>query len=227
MPIGPFTKTAQNVIDRVKRQFGDESGAQVTDADIISWINSGQQEINRQQRIIKNTATTPTVIGTRVYTFPTPRIMHIELLKYNGRPLDYMAFNEAQEYITLNDPTNIQTGSPVYWWEWGGQLELYPTPDAVGTLTLYYIEYPAEITLSSDILTVPDSYFDTLLQYCMQQAYEQDDDWTGSAQKAQQVKESLGILSEDSQRYGRQYYPMITELDDDGSGNYASWWPGS
>lgn len=227
MPIGPSTKTAQNIIDRVKRQFGDESGAQVTDADIIGWINSGQQEINRQNRIIKSTATTNTVIGTRTYTFPSQRIMHIEILKYNGRPIDYMSFNEAQEYITVNDPNNIQTGPPVYWWEYGGELELYPTPDAVGELKLYYVAYPEDVTIGSDTLTIPDSYFDTLLQYCLSQAYEQDDDWTGSAQKQQQVKESLGTLAEDGQRYGRQYYPMITELDDEWGGNYAGWWPGS
>jgi hypothetical protein len=216
MPIGPFTKTAQDVIDRVKRQFGDESGAQVTDNDIISWINSGQQEINRQNRIIKDKATTPTVIGTRDYTFPTPRILQIELLQYNGRPLDYMKFNEAQEYVAYHDPLNTQTGTPIYWWEWGGSLELYPTPDAVGTLTLYYVKYPDDVAINSDLLTIPDSYFDALVQYCMQQAYEQDDDFTGSSIKGQQVKESLQTLALDSEGAERQYYPTITILDEDG-----------
>lgn len=223
MPIGPFTKTAQNIMDRVKRQFGDESGAQVTDTDIISWINSGLQQINREQRILKDIATTPTVIGTTTYTFPTPRVLQIEMLQYNGRPLDSMTFNEFQEYIAVHDPNNIQTGTPLYWYEWGPNVNLYPKPDAVGTLTLYYVKYPDEIDSGSDTLTLPDNYYDALLQYCLQQAYEQDDDWTGSAQKQAQFKESLAVLTEDSQRTMRQYYPVITVLDDDDYG--WGYWP--
>lgn len=223
MPIGPFTKTVQNVLDRVKRQFGDESGAQVTDADIISWINSGMQEINRQNKILKDIATAPTVIGTTAYSFPTPKILEITTLQYNGRPLDPMSFNEFQEYVAVKDPNSIQTGTPVYWYEWGANINLYPVPDTIGTLTLYYVKYPADITTNADILTIPDNYFDALLAYCLQQAYEQDDDWTGSANKQQHFKEQIATQAEDAQRYNRQYYPTITELDED----YSGWgyWP--
>ena len=223
MPIGPFTKTVQNVMDRVKRQFGDESGAQVTDADIISWINSGQQEINRQSRILKDVATTPTVIGTASYSFPTPRVVDIEILQYNGRPLGHMSFNEFQEYVAINDPSQTYTGTPLYWYEYGANISLYPVPDAVGTLTLYYVKYPDDVDSAGDTLTIPDNYFDVLLQYCLQQAYEQDDDWTGSAQKQQQIKDSLASLSEDGQRRAKQYYPTITVLDEDT--DYGGYWP--
>lgn len=223
MPIGPFTKTVQNVIDRVTRQFGDESGAQVTNADIISWINSGQQEINRQQRILKDIAVTPTIIGTSGYAFPTPKILQIETLQYKGKPLDQMSFNAFQEYIQVSDPEATQTGTPLYWYEWGTNINLYPIPDAVENLTLYYVKYPDDIANVSDTLTIPDNYYDALLQYCLQQAYEQDDDWTGSAQKQQQLKEQLSALSEDGNRFGRQYYPTITILDEEA--DTWGYWP--
>ena len=38
----PTTKTALDVANYVKRQFGDESGTQMTDADIWRWIDSAQ-----------------------------------------------------------------------------------------------------------------------------------------------------------------------------------------
>lgn len=215
MPIAPTTRTAQQIIDRLKRQFGDESGAQVTDLDIIAWINSGQQEINLRNRIIKGSATTPTVIGTRVYTFPTPSIMEIMTLFYNGKPLDPMNYQEAQDYVVRDDPDFILTGTPYIWWEWGPNLTVYPTPDAVGTLSLDYVGYPTDITTGADTLALPDSYFNALLEYCLKQAYEQDDDWTGSSIKGDALDKSLGQLAEDGQRYQRSAYPTITIIDED------------
>jgi hypothetical protein len=214
MPIAPTTRTAAEIIAYMTRAFGDESGAQITEADIIRWINSGQNDINKKNRILKDIATTPLIVGTRSYTFPTPNILEIEVLQVDGKPLQYMTFKEANEYITKNDPQFTVTDTPYIWYEWGGSIFVYPTPSAVLTLSLYYIKYPTPIVLSSNTLSIPDSYFEPLLQYCLAQAYEQDDDWTGSAQKRDQLKESLNDLSQDGAEYSRQFYPTITELDE-------------
>lgn len=214
MSLTPSTKTVQNVLDRVTRQFGDESGAQITTADIIMWINSGQDEINRRNRIIKGTATTPTVIGTRNYTFPSPKILEVQALHYDGRPLQYRSFNEAQEYILKSDPEFVKSGTPFMWYEWGQDLFVYYTPDAVGTLSLYYVGFPADVDSAGDTLSIPDQYFDALIQYCLEQAYELDDDMSGAAAKRQQVNESLTTMANDAGGYQRGYYQTITELDD-------------
>lgn len=214
MPLVPSTKTVQNVLDRVKRQFGDESGAQLTDSDIIAFINSGQNEINRRNRLIKGTAVTPTVIGTRLYNFPTPNILEIQALHYNGVPLEYRSFNEAQEYIIKDDPLFTKSGTPFMWWEWGTDLYLYYTPDAIGDLTLYYVGFPTDVTAAGDTLGIPDSYYDALISYVLQQAYELDDDWTGSAQKAGQVNDSLNSLAQDEGSYQRGTYQTITIVDE-------------
>lgn len=214
MPLTPSTKTVQNVIDHVTRQFGDESGAQIITTDIIRWINSGQNEINRRNRIIKGTATTPTVIGTRNYTFPTPRILEVQALHYEGKPLEYRSFNEAQEYILKNDPTFVKSGTPFMWYEWGSDLYVYYPPGAVGTLSLYYVGFPADVDDVSDTLSIPDQYYDSLIQYCMQQAYELDDDLSGAAMKGQQVDKSLTEMANDAGGYQRGYYQTVTELDD-------------
>lgn len=215
MPLVPATKTVQNVIDRAQRQFGDESGAQITQSDIIAWINSGQNEINRQNRINKLTATMPTVAGTNQYTFPAVPILSIEYLFYNGMPLEYMGFNEAQQYIVKDDPTFSASGAPQFWYEYGVTLYVYPNPDTVGTLQLNYVGMFADVDAPTDTLSIPDAYYDTLLQYVLQQAYEQDDDWTGSSQKAGQVAASLGSLAEDRSGYERGQYKTITILDED------------
>ena len=45
MPAETFTRTTQDVADRVKDSFGDTSGSQITDEMLVRWINDGQQEI--------------------------------------------------------------------------------------------------------------------------------------------------------------------------------------
>ena len=46
MPVERKTKTVQDVLLSVKRQFGDESGVQVTDSDIVRWVDDAQREIS-------------------------------------------------------------------------------------------------------------------------------------------------------------------------------------
>jgi len=216
MGLAGSTKTLQDVIDRVTRQFGDESGSQITVADITNWTNSALMEIVKKNRILKAQSTTPSVAGQQQYTFSSLSILNIEHLQYEGKALDHKGFIEAQEYVSKYDPTMSQNGTPVVWWEWGTVLYLYPVPQVSGEdVTLYYIQTPAEVSNTSDVLTVPDTYFETVLQYVMSQAYEQDDDWQGSNFKAQQVDAGLNLLAEDPNSYNRGHYMSITVLEED------------
>jgi len=101
MPAEIFTRTGDDVATRVKRQFGDPDGRQITNNDILLWINSAQQEIVSQNPILKETADTNVVSGQDLYTYPTQRVQYIESLHYNSVPLQYYSFEEAQEYIFI------------------------------------------------------------------------------------------------------------------------------
>lgn len=216
MGLASSTKTLQNVIDRVTRQFGDESGSQITVADITNWTNAALREIVKKNRFTKAQSTTPSVAGQNQYSFASLSILNIEHLHYEGKALDYKGFVEAQEYINKYDPSLSNTGTPTIWYEWGTVLYVYPVPQVSGDdITVYYVQLPAEVTNTSDVLTVPDTYFEVVVQYVLQQAYEQDDDWQGSAIKAQQVDASLNVLAEDPNRYNRGRFMTITVLEED------------
>ena len=216
MTIGPTTKTVQNVIDHVKRQFGDESGVQVTDADIIRWINTGQVEILNKNPILKARAATSTVSGQYEYTLPTD-ILRIQSIMYNGSPIRYMSFQEAQEYVVNNDPLRTKSGSPTVWFEWAGALNLFPTPDVSSddALVIYYVKVPTAVTTGTDLLSVPDTYYNAMLHYVMEQAYEQDDDWTASGNKSSQFESSVLTLANEENYSNMNTYPTITILPED------------
>jgi hypothetical protein len=216
MGLAVTTKTLQNIFDRVTRQFGDESGSQITLADITAWTNSAITEVVRKNRILKAKSTTPSVAGQKDYTFSGLNILNIEHLHYAGVPLRYMGFQEAQEYIAKYDPTQIQSDTPTLFYEWASVISLYPVPQLSGDdIDIYYVQYPAAISIVTDLLGVPDQYFDAILQYVLAQAYEQDDDWQGSAIKAQQSDASLNQLAQDPQTYVRGTYHTIMVMEED------------
>lgn len=216
MGLAVITKTLQDVIDRVERQFGDESGSQVTTADITRWVNAAQLEIIRKNRILKASSTTASVSGQSQYTFTSLNILNIEGLHYAGKPLTFLSFIEAQDYINRYDPDGIQTDTPTMWYEFGTALYVYPVPSQDGDdITLFYVQYPTDVSSTTDSLAVPDQYFEAVCQYVLSQAYEQDDDWQGSAAKSQQFDRSASELSQDGQRYNRGRYRTITVLEED------------
>ena len=206
------TRTVQEIVDHVKRQFGDEASVQITDADIIRWINAGQIEILNKNPVLKTQAVTDVVADQVIYTLPD--ILFIQTVMYNNRPIEQKSFQEAQEYI-LKDA--LPQGPPTLWWEYGGNINLYPTPTEalVNGLTIYYVKLPAVVTAGADAIELPDRYYNTLVNYVMAQAYEQDDDWTASGNKVSQFEAGMNVLAEEQSPNNRNTYPTITVLPED------------
>jgi hypothetical protein len=216
MPLAPSTKLVSDVLTAVERQFGDESGAQVSTADIIRWVNDGQLEIVNRNKYNKTTATTTSIALQANYTFAGSNIVSVESVFYDNRPISNISFNEAQEILLRNtDPGGVPApGIPYNWYEWDDTLYLYPPPDTTGkTILLYVVAQPPILTATTDALATPDIYFQALVQYCMTQAYEMDDDWTGAGNKLNQLDKTLAGLDKDG--YSHQYYQTITVLQDD------------
>lgn len=209
------TKTVQNVADYVKRQFGDESGVQITDQDIIRWVNAGQYEIFRRNEPVKSLGSADIVVGQHTYTFP-PDVLKVQSILVNGVPVSPRSYQDAEEYILDNDPNRIQTGQPQMWWEWGGSFTLWPTPDAdsVGGITIRYIKAPTSVDALTDVLAVPDTLFNRLVEFVMGQAYELDENWAAADNKAAQFSQNLDSQAGD---HNTQFntYPVITVLEED------------
>ena len=214
MAYGPSTRTVADVFRAVKRAFGDESGVQLEDADILMWINDAQDEINRRNRILKAVSTASSVVGQQDYSFPASNILSIESIHYNGSRLPNMAFAQAEEEIIgkANVPSR---GEPALWYEWGGKFSFYPVPATVKSIAIYYTQKAARVSAPSDLLSVPDKYYNDVVRYALQQAYEMDEDWAASQAKAQQFDASLTDQAEEERTAQNMTYPTITVYDFD------------
>lgn len=211
---GPPTRKVIEVMTAVKRQFGDESGVQLEDADLVRWITDAQDAINSDNKVLKTTSTIPSVVSQSTYTFPTTPILQVESLHYKGVRIPNLPFAQAEESLIGADPTAI--GDPEFWYEWGGTFTFWPMPKDIQTITLYYTASPTPVPANWDsntLLSLPDDYFNDIVRFVMMQAYEMDEDWQASGAKAQQFKEGIAAKGEDSRRPQDMTFGVITLVD--------------
>jgi hypothetical protein len=212
----PPTKTINDVAVYVKRQFGDESGVQITDDDIIRWVNAAQAEISNNNNILKASANL--VLTVDVYTYPLGVDMNIESIQsihVAGIKIDYMNFNDFETYITNEDPNRTQRGKPLYWSEWAGSIFLYPMPDSAYTMQVFYNAAPATLVTATDTLILPDKYFQRIIDYVMAQAFELDENFNAATAKMDFLDSKLVSMSNDEVKGAVATYPRITVLPED------------
>lgn len=208
--------TGAEVRSYVRRAFGDEDSVQIKDEDIVRWINAAQRNISISQNVLKQVSTTGVVSGQVEYDISGLPILQIQTIHYRGRPLDHRSFQNAEEHILSNDPDRTQTGTPTMWYSWGTTLFLWPTPDSSGDdLKLYYLSRPENIATIGDQLSLPDQYFDRIVEFVMSQAYELDEDNQNSDFKLGQFKEGLAEMAGNPDRPQNNTYPSITVLPED------------
>jgi len=213
MSLLSITRTVQDVMKVVKRQFGDESGVQLEDNDVINWINDAQDTIVNRNRVLKAKSTVAINARQSTVTFDDLRIIQIESVHFNGRILPNMSFVEAEQKISTTDPEGSESGTPLFWYEWAGTMTFWPTPNAAGSLDLFYSAFPDRVSTSTDSLSLPDKYFEDICRYVMTQVYEMDQDWQGSQAKQQQFDASVNDLGEEERTSQHATYDSIVVLN--------------
>lgn len=210
--------SVSDIITRVKRQVGDEADIQITSDDIMRWINDAQREIAVEQNLLQAKATTDVVLGQTEYTIPNDTLT-LRTVKHNGIKLQPYSLAEAEEYISDYDNTaNYPSGTPTHFWVFANRITVYPKPDTGLTagLEIYYTRQPTVVSALSDIPEVPVVYHNRLTEYCLQQAYELDEDWQAASQKQNQFRTGLDRLKDQTDWVERDFYPSITSVVDDG-----------
>jgi hypothetical protein len=62
----------QDVANRVRRTFGDDGGVQVTDDDILRWVNDAQLQISTDnEELLETVATADIIQGQADYSIPS------------------------------------------------------------------------------------------------------------------------------------------------------------
>ena len=206
--------TGTDIANRVKRQFGDEVGAQITDAIILDWINDGQREIvARTDELYQVKSTSNTTAGTADYSLPTiaANIIRMHRVFYKGQEVTPLSIQQAEELYPDKDVTPRPTGTPIHYWIWADTLTFNIAPDSTGTnLTIYYQRYPIALSVIGDALTLPERYHLKVKDYCLAQAAELDDDDERAQSKMAVLNQDLDQMQRDQYWLNQDSYPFVT-----------------
>lgn len=213
-----------DVANRVKRQFGDEAGAQITDVMILDWINDAQREIvNKNKEILQKKATLATVAGTANYALPT-EIIRLHRVAYKGQILRPITIQEAEQSYPQKDLTPVPTGTCLEYWFWNNEINLRPAPATTSgaDLTLYYERYPTDATaiIGTDptgTIDLPLQYHARVVEYVIAQAAELDDDGNKYATKMGMFNSALDDAQSDSFIRNQNMYPTVQISEEDTS----------
>jgi hypothetical protein len=178
MPIETYTKTGRQVATDVQNKFGDTGQVQITDAMLLSWINSGQKEVAGTGLTIEASATLNLLAGITTYDLAgvAASIRNISQITVNGEFVDILQWPQFSDFVGSNTDTDAYSSiASIY----AGKLVLWPAPSAsiVQGLNIFYTAYPADLATLDVLLTVPDRYFQALCDWVLAQALELDENF--------------------------------------------------
>lgn len=208
----PSTRSAQDVINYVVRQFGDEAGVQIEEDDIQSWIDLAQTELALDEDFSRRLLTRKLIPEYGEYKFPTKNILRTQAMHLDGRIVKYMSFQQFQEDMEKEDDI-AKAGKPEMWTEWGGTFKLFPIPDSTYELKIYALLAPIPITGPASKLSVPDRLYPTLLKKVMYHAYMLDENIEAASFKEQSAENDIQKRREQTNMSATNTYPTITYLE--------------
>src|SRR5689334_5174744 len=116
------TLTTAQMVTMVRDHFGEDSTAatQVTDAQILKFLNKRLTEICVDSEFLPSTFTTSTVINQQLYNVPP------EYVSIQGIQIYRTTGNMQQQWLDHVEITDLDatfsTGQPVRWANWGANL---------------------------------------------------------------------------------------------------------
>lgn len=209
---------------RVRRQFGDESSVQIQDDDIARWANDALMHVvQNNEGLLEAVATIDIVTNVQDYPFPTDMFVLSGLTYRASSDLSYIhlqgySFQEFNSYVDGWDGTLYGPARPFVYTVFANTLKLFPIPnlDAPAGVKVFYNRKPATLVADNDILDLPLIYHNSVVNFCLQQAYEMDENFQAATQKGAQVTSDLQINRDKANgQKNKETYPVIVAMPDD------------
>lgn len=200
---------------RVKRDFGDESGAEITDADIVDWANEGQIHIVRKTKALAVHKETAVVSGQRNYLLPTDLIF-LDRVTYKGTSLEGLSQDQLDTFEKSLD-ASTGTGVPSHYYVYGRDLFLYPSPNEslAGGLDIFYIKSPTALAADVDVPEIPIYLHKELVTYCVMRAKGLDEESTDAQMLELNLDKELTNARDEVTSIQDDSYPAVRLLPGD------------
>lgn len=213
-----------DIIKRVRSIASDSDSIQFTDDDIVDWINDGIRECAKDNQLLQKTASSNLVIGTTSYNLPTD-ILKLHSIKVDGQKIRVLNLAEFEAYGGSSE----DSGTPVVAYVWAAKVNFYPKPTQALPYVVEYTYDPALVTNDAHLVTgkdvappLPVGYHIRLLDYCLAQVAQQDDDMPRYQLKMEEFRTGVHSLKDDEQTQ-EDYYPMMGISARDSGQEWLEW----
>lgn len=217
--------TGARIASRVKRQFGDESGVQVTDDDILMWLNDAMTEAAVQNDSINlKRAVAPSVSGEFTITLPdSTNLAAIHSISYRPSvataymPLTFVSPNSFDELFPDWENSSSKGIPGFYSVAETGEFKVFPAPSSseASAFSILYNSFFAEYEDLEAVMSISARYFQYLLEYCLMKAYEMDENWEAADRKASFIQSTLNSLSANDTNLNQTKYPVLSSTPED------------
>lgn len=204
------------IILAVQRMFGDTSGIQINEDDIMRWANQAQIDIARKVECIQEHITTSSIGADASYPLPE-NFLSAKRVTFNDAVLNPTTLEKADITWPSREVEPIPQGTPTSYFVWRNSLYLYPAPsqDQSDVLEVFYVRIPAPMFSDDDTPEIPETLHEDIIRYCLMQAKELDED-SGEATKLR--VEYLDRMAESRDEAWNKYadsYPAVRLLPGD------------
>lgn len=169
--------------------------------ELIRWINQAQIDIARRAEYLQVTHDIAVNTTDQEYTCPAD-ILRITVVEFTPtgttqvHTLEHQDIQGVDEFYGLN---KTFPGYPSYFTVWGFppnvKITLFPKPSMAGVLKLYYYQIPPYIENESNVLAIPDGWYDLVAHYCEYTALRKDRDPAWKEAKALYEEALDGMIS--------------------------------
>lgn len=206
------------IIIAVQRQFGDESGAQITRSDIVRWANDALVDITRKTECLQVHAETDTLKDDGSYDVPFDFI-RLRRVTYRGTRLSRV---ELEELDDLNPTQDTESSSnPFYFYVWGRRIFLYPKPSKAGegTLDIYYVKMPDELVSDQDVPEIPSHMHEDIVRFCLIRAKELNEDDEKAQALMFEYDGRMAFARDEATNPEIESYPAVRDIESE----YGGW----
>lgn len=146
--------TFQDMYTEVKSYLSNK--ADFTDPSAKALVNRMYRNVSTSFRFRnrqKLDTSQSTVDGTATLNIPT-NARDVLALKLTGT-VEYVLEKQTREWYDQQDTTAVNKGRPEYFIPWNTKIYLWPTPNAVYTTQITYLDLPADMVNNGDVPELP------------------------------------------------------------------------
>lgn len=210
--------TVSDILIRVQRTFGDEAAVQVTGDDVLRWINDAQQEAaNQILDLLPVVGYIDTVLDQPSYTVPVTMKALKEVYYKDSTTLAYFQLR----YMSMYQLSQVADGwdgavypsyIPALYTREADKLTIFPIPRETFPqgIKIHYSRYPVALTDTDENLDLPEYLDQYVVDFCMNRAYEMDEDWEAADRTANRVQSILtSNVTTPEARMNQTTYPTV------------------